>query len=140
MTITGIEEHFLGRPGATSGFPFGPGVRVYKVGGKMFALLSEEEPRRLSLKNEPDQGVLLRATYPAIAPGYHLHKAHWSTITLDGTVPADLITSMIDDSYDLVVASLARTVRAALHAEEELSGVRDFVRLSDRLATAGQPT
>ena len=33
------------KPSATSGLPFGPGVIVYKIGGKMFAIVADQERR-----------------------------------------------------------------------------------------------
>jgi predicted DNA-binding protein (MmcQ/YjbR family) len=67
----------------------------------------------VSLKCEPDIAVRLRDAYPAIAPGYHLNKRHWNTVTLDGSVPDELVTDMLGDSYDLVVASLPKARRPA---------------------------
>ena len=32
-------------------------------------------------------------------PGYHMNKAHWITVLLDGTVPLDNIKQLIDESY-----------------------------------------
>jgi len=71
------------------------------------------EPLQLSVKCEPDLAAQLRATYPAIAPGYHLNKRHWNTITLDGSLPDQMVTDLLADSYDLVVASLPRARRPA---------------------------
>jgi predicted DNA-binding protein (MmcQ/YjbR family) len=95
-------------------FPFGDEVSVFKVGGKMFALCPlDGEPLQLSVKCEPDLAVQLRATYPAIGPGYHLNKRHWNTITLDGSLPDQMVTDLLGDSYDLVVASLPKARRPA---------------------------
>lgn len=52
----------------------------------------------------------LRRAYAAIRPGYHLNKRHWNTVTLDGSLPDDLV----EDSYDLVVDGLPRRVREQL--------------------------
>ena len=32
---------------------------------------------------------------------YHLNKAHWNSIILDGTIPEKEIRRMIGESYDL---------------------------------------
>jgi predicted DNA-binding protein (MmcQ/YjbR family) len=88
---------------------------VFKVAGKMFALSAlESRPLRVSLKCEPELGKELRATYPAIEPGYHLNKRHWVTITLDGSVPDETLVELLEDSYDLVVAGLPVRERALL--------------------------
>ena len=35
-----------------------------------------------------------------IMPAYHMNKQHWITVLLDGTVPADKISGLIDISYN----------------------------------------
>jgi len=107
-----LKAQCLALPGAVEEFPFGDEVSVFKVGGKMFALSGlDGEPLQLSVKCEPDLAVQLRATYPAITPGYHLNKRHWNTITLDGSLPDQMVADLLGDSYDLVVATLPRARR-----------------------------
>ncbi|MDQ2686746.1 MAG: MmcQ/YjbR family DNA-binding protein [Armatimonadota bacterium] len=116
MNTVTLRQHFLEKPGATEDFPFGPEVAVFKVGGKMFALVpTDAASRTLSLKCDPDDALALRAMYPdAVQPGYHLNKRHWNTITLDETVPEDVILDMIEQSYQLVFGALTRAVRNAI--------------------------
>jgi len=110
-----LRRLLLGFPGAEETFPFSPGVSVFKVGGRMFALTKlEESPLRLSLKCEPELAADLRRTDPAIAPGYHLPKRHWNTLTLDGSLEDGMVRQLVEDSYDLVVDGLPRRARAAL--------------------------
>jgi len=91
------------KPGATEEFPFGPSTMVFKVRGKMFALIAiQDTPLRINLKCDPELALHLRAAYPAVQPGYHMNKKHWNTITLDGLLPDEEILTMIDESYDLV--------------------------------------
>jgi predicted DNA-binding protein (MmcQ/YjbR family) len=71
------------------------------------------QPLQLSVKCDPELAVQLRAAHPAIAPGYHLNKRHWNTITLDGSLPERMVTDLLGDSYDLVVASLPEGRRPA---------------------------
>ncbi len=105
------------RPGAAEDYPFGDGVAVFKVAGKMFALVSlGPPPGDVSLKCDPELALALRAQYPAITAGYHLSKRHWNTITLDDSVPDDELLELVGHSYQLVVASLTRAQRAALAA------------------------
>jgi predicted DNA-binding protein (MmcQ/YjbR family) len=107
-----LRERCLALPGASEEFPFGDEVSVFKVGGKMFALSHlDGEPLQLSVKCDPELAVQLRSAYAAITPGYHLNKRHWNTITLDGSVPEEMVTDLLGDSYDLVVASLPKARR-----------------------------
>ena len=110
-----VRSALLAKPGAEETFPFDAVTLVAKVGGKMFALLATTgTPLRLSLKVDPDFGEVLRATHPAIQPGYHLNKRHWVTLSLDGSLEPALVQELIDGSYRLVVQSLSRAVRAQL--------------------------
>jgi predicted DNA-binding protein (MmcQ/YjbR family) len=115
VTADGLRSWCLDRPGAAEEFPFGPNTSVFKVAGKMFALSAlESRPLKVSLKCEPDLAEQLRATYPAVAPGYHLNKRHWNTVTLDGSIPDKTVLDMLEDSYDLVVAGLPRATQERL--------------------------
>ena len=100
--------------GADADVPFGEEVAVYKVMGKIFALLPVGEPVSISLKCEPTWAQILRSTYAAVRPGYHLNKEHWNTITFDGSISDEEILGMIDHSYDQVVKGLSRKDREKL--------------------------
>jgi len=98
--------------------PFGPGVWVYKVCGRVFALLTQDgEPPRLSLKCDPARAQELRAAFPAVIPGYHLNKEHWNTLVLDGSLPAALVEDLVEHSLDRVAAGLRRAERQALELQ-----------------------
>ncbi len=115
MTPDELKAACLAMPGSEETFPFSEGLSVFKVAGKVFALTRlEAEPLSVSLRCEPDLAVQLRAQHAAIAPGWHLNKRHWNTVTLDGSLPDGMIRELIEDSYDLVVESLPRAKRQAL--------------------------
>ena len=89
---------------------------MFKVAGKMFALSAlARTPLQVSVKCEPELGEQLRASYPAIAPGYHLNKRHWLTLTVDGSLEDQLVRDLVEDSYDLVVSALPGRLRAELN-------------------------
>lgn len=103
------------RPGASEETPFGPGVIVFKVGGKIFAICDEGTPPTVSLKCDPRFAEYLRDRFQgAVVPGYHLNKRHWNTVTLDRSVPPDEIEEMLGHSYTLVLDSLPKTVRESI--------------------------
>jgi predicted DNA-binding protein (MmcQ/YjbR family) len=109
MDADALRRSCLGFSGAVEELPF------LKVRGKVFAIapLDGEPPLRLGLKCDPDLAELLRATYPAITPGYH-NRRHWNTVVLDGSLGADFIRDMLEDSYDLVVSALPKRVQREL--------------------------
>ncbi len=110
-----LRRRLAALPGATEEYPFTLAVRVFKVGGKMFALTDlEDDPVRLTLKGTPDDNEIDRAEFAAIRPAWHMNKRHWNTVTLDSTVPDEVLSEMIAASYALVVDGLTRTARAEL--------------------------
>lgn len=113
--LAALRSKVFERPATTEQQPFGPDALVYKVGGKMFALIAwRATPLRISLKCDPFEAEALRDQFESIQPGYHLNKRHWNTLTLDGSIPEFLIDHMIDQSYALVLEKLPRRVRDEL--------------------------
>jgi predicted DNA-binding protein (MmcQ/YjbR family) len=89
--------------GAEETYPFGPETSVFKVGGKMFAVVGlKAKPLRVTLKCEPELSVQLRNTYEEITPGYHANKRHWITVDLTGSLDDALVRELVGGSYDLV--------------------------------------
>ena len=102
-----VLAYCLSRREALEDYPFGDEVAVFKVAGKMFALVSLEGPVGfVNLKCDPDLAVVLRDRHPAVRPGYHTNKRHWNTVDLDGSLAPDELEEMIDHSYECVVAGL----------------------------------
>jgi predicted DNA-binding protein (MmcQ/YjbR family) len=115
MTRDEVLELCAGLPGAVEDYPFGDGVAVFKVGGRMFALVSLEGiPGSVNLKCDPGLALEWRKRYSAVRPGYHQNKRYWNTVELDGSVDDSELREMVDHSYDLVVRQLPRAVRERL--------------------------
>jgi predicted DNA-binding protein (MmcQ/YjbR family) len=105
-------------PGSAEDYPFGDGAAVFKVGGRMFALVSlEGDPGSVNLKCEPLLALELRVRYPAVRPGYHQDKRHWNSVDLDESIDDDELREMIDHSYALVLAGLPRAQRVGVSKE-----------------------
>ena len=116
MDAGAVRSICLAFPEAVEELPFGPETNVFKVGGKIFAIvaLGAEPPLRISLKCDPELVPALRVAYSAINPGYHLNKRHWNTVLCDGSLPDEMVRDMVEDSYDLIVAAMPRAVRERL--------------------------
>lgn len=107
MNIEEIREYCLNKPFVTEHFPFDEVTLVFKVAGKMFALLpTDKEDLRINLKCDPERAISLREHYPSIIPGYHMHKATWNTVIVDHSITDAMLTELIDHSYELIVESL----------------------------------
>ncbi|MBL7946515.1 MAG: MmcQ/YjbR family DNA-binding protein [Flavobacteriales bacterium] len=114
MTLEDFRAHCLKKPGFSEDFPFGPEVLVFRVGGKIFALLDVDAFESVNLKCDPERAVELRERYEGIKPGYHMNKQHWNTVDAQGGVPGKLLLELADHSYELVKASLPKKVRESL--------------------------
>ncbi|WP_108126035.1 MmcQ/YjbR family DNA-binding protein [Saccharospirillum mangrovi] len=117
------RERLSAKPGCTEETPFGPQALVYKVAGKMFALLMiDRTPLGMNLKCDPQQALIIRDTFSAVTPGYHMNKKHWNTIDLEAGLDIELVQSWIDDSYELVKQTLPKAVQARLVHQGESEG------------------
>lgn len=115
FSVDDARIHMVAKFGVTEETPFGPEVLVYKVLGKMFATLGfENEVGRMNLKCDPDRALELRDEHEAVLPGYHMNKKHWNTLVLDGSLSGDLVSELIDHSYDLVVEGMSKKLRESL--------------------------
>ncbi|MCK5443349.1 MAG: MmcQ/YjbR family DNA-binding protein [Maribacter sp.] len=119
MNIEVFREYCLSKKGITEEFPFDESTLVFKVMGKMFALVALERiPSQANLKCDPEWAIALREEHDGvITPGYHMSKVHWNTIFLE-ELPPNLIRNLVDHSYDLVVSKLTKKLKAELDALE----------------------
>jgi len=91
-----------------------PLVLIYKIIGKMFAILSLRAEAFVILKCDPFRAELLRETYSGVGHRSHLDKRFWISVDLDADVPADEIEALVAHSWDQVAATLTRKQRDEL--------------------------
>ncbi len=115
MNTEEIYTYCMSLPHAEDTFPFDQVNLVFKVGGKMFALLPLDKPEIIIVKCDPERAIELRERYAGINAAWHFNKTHWNQMDLTGSVPNALIEELIRHSYDLVVAKLTRKVKASLN-------------------------
>jgi len=115
MNLDSEHAYLMAKKGATEEWPSDLETPVYKVMGKMFALLApEHDPPRITLKCGSDHTLMLRDMYTTVTPDYYMNKRHWNTIILDGSIPDDEIEEMIDKAYALAVKGLTKAARKEL--------------------------
>ena len=117
MNIEDFRTYCIAKKGVTEEFPFDKHTLVFKVMGKMFALVPLERiPSQANLKCDPEKAIGLREEYDGvITPGYHMSKVHWNTLFLENISPK-LTTELINHSYDLVVAKFTKKMKAEFDA------------------------
>jgi predicted DNA-binding protein (MmcQ/YjbR family) len=111
MNIEDVRAYCINKAETTEGMPFGDDTLVFKVKGKIFALMNLEGDLRLNLKCDPEEAMRLREAFNNVIPGYHMNKRLWNTIIIDDRITEEQLKKWIDDSYALVVQKLPRKVQ-----------------------------
>ena len=109
-----FRTYCMNKKGVTESFPFNQSVIVLKVMNKMFALGNVDLFEGMNLKCDPDEAAILRDIFPGVIPAYHMNKALWNTIILDGSIPRGEIERMIDNSFKLVVGNMSKKMQASI--------------------------
>jgi predicted DNA-binding protein (MmcQ/YjbR family) len=107
-------------PGATCELTPAPQGRpppslMFKVKGKVFAILALRGAPAVGLKCDPVLGEILRERYAGVGV-YRQHLANWISVRLDADVPFEEAARLAQASYELVRAGLTRKQRAGLDA------------------------
>jgi predicted DNA-binding protein (MmcQ/YjbR family) len=78
-------------------------VMRHGINKKSYALIYERNGKLcVNLKCDPFEADFLRQAFEDIAPGWHMNKVHWNTVTLGGDVPEGELKRMVGNSYDLI--------------------------------------
>lgn len=110
--VTAAIEAMPGAKG--SSLPSARGVTLYKVMGKMFAILEVNKFTGVILKCDPHLMEILKEQYAGVGHRSHLDRRFWISVNLDADAPTDEIIRMVAHSYDQVCAGLTRKQRAEL--------------------------
>ena len=114
MDIEQARAYCLSVKGATEETPFDDVTLVYKVMGKMFALLPLDAERpMIAVKCDPEQVPELRDHYAAVEPARHFNKTYWNQIILDSDMPDAQICHWIRHSVDEVIKKMSAIKRRA---------------------------
>ena len=122
MTRTDLEEYILTNYGIEPDYPWSQysSYAVFRhVGNKKwfavvmsvpenkFGLAGAEEINVVNLKCPPilSGGVLGEK---GIFPAYHMSKANWISVSLDGSVDDDKIKMLLDVSFDATAPKIAK--------------------------------
>lgn len=122
MNVESLREYCLSLPLATEDFPFDETTLVFRVVGKIFAMLDLERPDVVSLKCNPDYALQLREEHPEISGAWHMNKRYWNQVNLDGHLEDAFVCGLVRHSYAEVVKKLTRKERAE---HEEITTVRE---------------
>jgi predicted DNA-binding protein (MmcQ/YjbR family) len=93
-----------------------PDVLIYKVMGKMFAILAIRRMENVILKCDPHLAETLREQYAGVGHRSHLDRRFWISVRLDADVPAGEVERLAAHSYELVCSGLTHKQKAELEA------------------------
>ena len=102
MDIADCREFCLSLPFVEETLPFDEDTPVYKVGGRMFAVMSLTSPDKVVVKCDPVRAEALRERYAAVTAAWHFNKKHWNALLFNG-LPDGALRGEIVRSYLLVV-------------------------------------
>ncbi|MFG3512703.1 MmcQ/YjbR family DNA-binding protein [Streptomyces bobili] len=102
----------LALPDVSHGYPFTPGLDVYKVAGKVFLIVTDDPDEQIiTVKCEPEHARALVHRHVSITPGRYLDKRHWISLGPGPGITERLVTDAVEDSYDLAVDRLPQRDR-----------------------------
>ncbi|MFH9586778.1 MmcQ/YjbR family DNA-binding protein [Streptomyces luteogriseus] len=102
----------LALPEVSHGYPFTPGLDVYKVSRKVFLIVTDDPDEQIiTVKCEPEHARAHVRAYASITPGRYLDKRHWISLGAGPGITEQLVTDAVEDSYHLAVERLPRRDR-----------------------------
>ncbi len=117
QAMASLRAVVAGKPGAVGvALPSAPGVVMYKVMDKIFAIVESRRIEAVILKCDPHLADILRGKYAGVGHRSHLDRRFWICVTLDADVPGEEIERLVGHSYELVCAKLTRKQKEALAA------------------------
>lgn len=111
MNIEEVRDYCLSLPQVTEDFPFDETTLVFRIAGKIFAMVDLENTEWFVLKCEPEYALDLREKHPEISGAWHMNKKYWNQLNLFGTLSDKLIQDLIRHSYNEVIKKLPKKIR-----------------------------
>lgn len=109
MNIEDLRSYCLSVPGTEECLPFGEQTLVYKVMGKMYALIPlDTETCNISVKCDPEKAIELREQYQAVQEAWHFNKKYWNTLLPNKDMEDSEIKRWILHSVDEVIRKLPK--------------------------------
>lgn len=113
MNIEWVREFCLSLPHTTEHIQWEIDL-VFKVGGKMFAVVPTEPARLwMSFKCSDEQFAEL-IERPGVIPAPYLARAHWVALETEDALPRDEVKRLLSAAHGIVFARLPRKIQAQL--------------------------
>jgi predicted DNA-binding protein (MmcQ/YjbR family) len=117
MNVEELRSFCLSIPGTEECLPFDDVSLVYKVMGKMYALIPLDAPECcISVKCDPEEALELRDRYAAVEEAYHFNKKYWNTLYPNRDMDDKDVMEWIRHSVEEVIKKLSRIRREEYQA------------------------
>jgi predicted DNA-binding protein (MmcQ/YjbR family) len=111
--IEWVRRQCLSLPHTTEQVQWGNDL-VFKIGGKMFAVMpTEPAPVWLSFKCSPE-GFAELVERPGIIPAPYMARAHWVALESEDAIVRMELQELLKRAYELVFSKLSKKMQAAL--------------------------
>ncbi|HEV2288986.1 MAG TPA: MmcQ/YjbR family DNA-binding protein [Candidatus Acidoferrales bacterium] len=131
MNVDWVRKFCMAMPHATESIQWGDDL-VFKVGGKMFAVLVlEPAPVWLSFKCTPEEFAELTER-PGIIPAPYSARYFWIALQTQEALSSAELERLLQTSYDLVVEKLPQKTRAALSQATARPKIKSTKKLRSR--------
>ena len=127
MDILAFRSFCLALPDVEETLPFDDVTLVYKVAGKMFAVIGLDDPSYCVVKCDPDRALLLRDRYDEVTSAWHFNTKHWNALRFGGRLSDRQVEQELRHSYLLVARRnvVPRARREVLLAQIAAAGIED---------------
>jgi predicted DNA-binding protein (MmcQ/YjbR family) len=129
VTPGAIRKLCMSFSGATETIQWG-GERVFKVGGKMFAVISAARNADAMSFKTSDESFRLLTTLPGLVPAPYLARAQWVRIAPLSSLPGKDLEAYLRRAYEIVAAALPKKTRDALATNRTASATSPARRSS----------
>ncbi|MBI9049160.1 MAG: MmcQ/YjbR family DNA-binding protein [Anaerolineaceae bacterium] len=118
MNYEDLCEYLLRHPGTVKEHLLETDTPAFKVKDKVYAIVAWQKiPMRITLKLKLQRSNHYQALYSSINPGNINNQSQWINIPVDHTIPLPTILDIIDESYELALKSLKKSVRDKLQMD-----------------------
>ena len=113
MDIDWVREFCLALPHTTEKLQWEDAL-VFKVGGKMYAVVSlEPDETWISFKCSAEEFAAL-VERPGVVPAPYLARAQWIALETEDALSRDEIRRLLEEAHSLIFAKLPKSTQLAL--------------------------
>lgn len=117
MDIDSVRAYCLSFPNATEDIQWGSDL-LFRISGKMFAVMNLEPPHQLAFKCTPEKFDEL-IEVDEIIPAPYMARNKWVRLARPNALGDSEIKGLIKSSYEMVFAKLPKKTQAELGAAKK---------------------